>query len=194
MPFLPSLSEDAKLGRIYATDPAYYLPLVEFSEYVMRGASPLSPGERELIAAYTSALNACGFCAGAHAGAAKAFGIGEGVIVALVDDIDAAPVDERLKPILRYVRKLTETPSRMVQADADAVYDAGWDEQALTHAINVSALFGYFNRVVDGHGLQSDPSVDEERGKVLAEMGYLGMHGPRLRKLLAEDAEPAVAD
>lgn len=194
MPFLPSLPEDANLGRVYATDPGYYLPLVEFSENVMRGPSPLSPGERELIAAYTSALNACRFCTGAHEGAAMAFGVGENVIGALVDDVDAAPVDERLKPILRYVRKLTETPSRMVQADADAVYNAGWDEQALVHAINVSALFNYFNRVVDGHGLESDPSVDKERGKGLAEMGYLGMHGPRLRKLLAEENKQVAAD
>ncbi len=194
MPFLPSLPEDANLGRLYAMDPGYYLPLVEFSENVMRGPSPLSPGERELIAAYTSALNACGFCAGAHEGAAMAFGIGANVIRALVDDVDTAPVDERLKPILRYVRKLTESPSRMAQADADAVYEAGWDEQALTHAINVSALFAYFNRVVDGHGLRADPSVDKDRGKMLAEMGYLGMHGPRLRKLLVEENERVVAD
>ena len=44
----------------------------------------------------------------------------------LMDEIDTAPVDEKLKPILHYVRKLTLTPSRMVQADADAVYAAGW--------------------------------------------------------------------
>lgn len=36
-------------------------PLGRFSEAVMRGPSPLSPGWRELIAAYTSALNQCLF-------------------------------------------------------------------------------------------------------------------------------------
>jgi len=36
-----------------------------------------------------------------------------------------------------------ETPSRMTAADAAAVYDAGWNDEALLHAIAVCA---YFNR------------------------------------------------
>jgi uncharacterized peroxidase-related enzyme len=193
MTFLPSLPEDAILGRIYDEEPAYFMPLVEFSENVMRGPSPLSPGERELIAAYTSGLNACAFCAGAHRSAAAAFGVDDALFEQLMTDVDGAPVDERLKPVLKYVGKLTTTPSKMVQADADAVFDAGWDEQALRHAIVVSALFNFFNRFVDGHGVAGDPAADAERGGALAALGYLGMHGPRLRALIdaREDATPA---
>jgi len=186
MPFLQSLAPDANLGSVYATDPQYYLPLVDFSEAVMRGPSPLSVRDRELIAAYTSALNACRFCAGAHTGAAIAFGLDEDVLRRLLDDFDHAPVDDRLKPLLAYVRKLTQSPARIVQSDADAVYAAGWTEEALTHAINVCALFNYFNRVVDGHGLAASEAEDKQRGETLASLGYAGMHGPRLRKLIDE--------
>jgi hypothetical protein len=35
--------------------------LAEFTQGVMRGPSPLSPGERELIAAFTSQRNQCLF-------------------------------------------------------------------------------------------------------------------------------------
>jgi len=35
--------------------------LAAFTQEVMRGPSPLTPGERELIAAFTSAANACDF-------------------------------------------------------------------------------------------------------------------------------------
>jgi alkylhydroperoxidase family enzyme len=35
--------------------------LSRFTQEVMRGPSPLSPGQRELIAALTSKLNACPF-------------------------------------------------------------------------------------------------------------------------------------
>jgi len=35
--------------------------LAEFTQGVMRGPSPLSPGERELIAAFTSKRNQCLF-------------------------------------------------------------------------------------------------------------------------------------
>ena len=193
MPFLPSLPDDATLGRIYDEEPAYFMPLVEFSETVMRGSSALSPGDRELIAAYTSGLNACSFCTGAHRAAATAFGLDADIFESMMADLDNAPVDARLKPILRYVGKLTLTPSKMVQADADAVFDAGWDEQTLRHAIIVSALFNFFNRVVDGHGVAGDPDADADRGGALASKGYLGMHGPRLQALIdgQADATPA---
>ena len=79
--------------------------------------------------------------------AAEAFGVAHGVLGKLEVTIDSAPIDEKMKPILRFVRKLTGTPGRMVQADADAVYAAGWDEHALHDAIAVCArisclLFG----------------------------------------------------
>ena len=153
----------------------------------MRGPSPLSPGERELIAAYSSGLNACGFCTGAHRSAAVAFGLDEEVFKRLMEDVDGAPIDEKLKPILKYVHKLTLTPSRMVQGDADAVFAAGWDETALSHAVNVCALFNYFNRVVEGHGLAADANADKGRGEAQASLGYSSMHGPRPRKLIDDE-------
>lgn len=42
----------------------------------------------------------------------------------------------------------------MVEADAAAVYDAGWDEQALFDAVSVCALFKLMNRIVEGSGHQ----------------------------------------
>ena len=47
--------------------------LVRFTEEVMRGPSPLSPGMRELIGAYFSRKNQCSFCSDAHAAAAAEF-------------------------------------------------------------------------------------------------------------------------
>jgi hypothetical protein len=72
-----------------------------------------------------SGVNSCRYCHGAHSLVAHAFGIDEAVLAKSLDDIGVAPIDGRLKPILRYVRKLTETPSWMTAADAAAVYDAG---------------------------------------------------------------------
>jgi hypothetical protein len=37
-------------------------------------------------------------------------------------DVDAAPIDKRFRPIFKFVKKLTLTPYKMTQADADAVY------------------------------------------------------------------------
>lgn len=73
----------------------------------MRGPSTLTLGERELIAAFVSGVNSCRYCHGTHARVAHGFGVDDGVFASLMDDIDRAPVEARLKPILRYVRKLT---------------------------------------------------------------------------------------
>src|SRR5260370_33048339 len=81
---------------------------------------------------------------------AHAFGVDENVLAKPLDDIGVAPIDGRLKPILRYVRKLTETPSRMTAADAAAVYDAGWTDEPLHHAIAVCAASNTMQRWVVG--------------------------------------------
>ena len=47
-------------------------PLSELAEVLLRGPSPLTPGERETIAAYVSLLNDCRFCHGSHSAAARA--------------------------------------------------------------------------------------------------------------------------
>ena len=47
--------------RLFAFKPDRTEHLSRYTQGVMRGPSPLSPGFRELIAAYTSKLNHCPF-------------------------------------------------------------------------------------------------------------------------------------
>jgi len=46
---------------LFAYKPAATEHLSRFTQEVMRGPSPLSPGQRELIAAFTSSRNQCLF-------------------------------------------------------------------------------------------------------------------------------------
>lgn len=167
MPFFPSLPDNANVGDLFEIKPDFRESFSAFSEATMRGESAFSIGERELIAAYTSALNSCDYCYGGHAAIAKQHGVGENVFDALIDDLELAPVDDKLKPILRYIKKLTLDPYKMLQADADAVFDAGWDEAALADAIWVCARFNMMNRLTLGHGLNADPAAFEERAKAM---------------------------
>jgi alkylhydroperoxidase family enzyme len=43
-------------------------PLIEFHEVLLRGPSPFTEAERELIAAYVSGLNRCRYCHGVRSG------------------------------------------------------------------------------------------------------------------------------
>ncbi len=154
MTFFPSLPEDAGLAEIQAPHSDIWRLWGKFSQALMRGPGPLPVAERELVAAYVSGLNECEYCYKDHVMAAEAFGIDPDVFGGLMDDIDASPVDDRMKPILRFVRKLTLTPGRMTRADADAVYAAGWDEGALHFAVAVCGRYNFINRLVLGHGVE----------------------------------------
>jgi uncharacterized peroxidase-related enzyme len=139
----------------------------------MRGDSELSAGEREMIAGYVSFLNGCHYCEGGHREAALALGVDATVFDSLKGDIDSSAVEDRLKPILAFARKLTENPERVGQADADAVQAAGWNEQTLSDVVNVTAIFNYFNRLVEGHGIVGIDQEFAARGRMHADEGYV---------------------
>jgi len=173
MALLRSLPENATLADLRQTYADLLEKLRPYGQRLMRGPSPLTPGERELIAAFVSGVNSCRYCHGAHSLVARAFGVDEAVLAASLDDIGVAPIDARLKPILRYVRKLTETPSRMTAADAAAVYDAGWNDEALLHAIAVCAYFNNMNRLVEGAGIVGTTEEYSVAAQRLVAHGYL---------------------
>ena len=188
MAHLRSLPDGAVLMDVFMKRPELARPLLTFHENLLRGPSPLSVTERELIAAYVSALNACAYCQGVHTATAEAFGLEEGMLEALLRDLDDAPVDEKLKPLLRYTQKLTVTPSRMTPADADAVYAAGWDETALHDAVAVCALFNCMNRLVEGFGIVADDQYFAFSGQRLMDIGYQGL-ADQLDTAPSEEAE-----
>jgi uncharacterized peroxidase-related enzyme len=173
MALLRSLPENATLADLRRSYADLLEKLRPYGHRLMRGPSPLTPGQRELIAAFVSGVNSCRYCHGSHSLVARAFGIDETVLVASLDNIDIAPVDARLKPILRYVRKLTETPSRITSADAAAVYEAGWNDEALLHAIAVCAYFNNMNRLVEGAGIVGTADEYAVAAQRLVEHGYL---------------------
>lgn len=176
MPYLKSLPDDARLLQVFQAFPATARPLIDFHELLMRGESPLTVAERELIAAYVSGRNGCGYCHGVHTATAEAFGVPPGLLVALLTDLDSAPVDEGMRVLLAYVGKLTTDPARITEADADAVFAAGWDERALHDAVLVCSLFNFMNRMVNGLGVTADDAYYALSGTRLHDVGYAGLN------------------
>ena len=156
MPHLPSLPDPAHLSSLFYRYPQNVPALMEFTEWVLRAPGELSIGERELIATYISGLNGCDFCFQSHKAYAIVFGIESALIEALLADIETSGVDEKLKPLLHYVKKLNDRPTGLENADSDAVYRAGWSERALYEAVQVCALFNMMNRIVLGTGVNFD--------------------------------------
>src|ERR1700674_5678071 len=102
MPFLPSLRKGASLLDLFKAFPQTSVPLIQFHEVLLRGPSPFTDGERELIAAYVSGLNHCRYCHGVHVATAELLGTPANSVARAIDDVEEAPIASKMKPVLRY--------------------------------------------------------------------------------------------
>ena len=152
MPFIKSLPEKSGPGAVFAKFPQIYGLWSQLSQELMNGPSPLSQGEREMILAFAAGAAGCKFVYAAHSEVAYGWGIAREALEGLMKNVDTAPVDAKLKPLMKYVHKLATAPSTMTQADVDAVLAAGWEELALHHAIAITARAAFMQRVAEGYG------------------------------------------
>lgn len=157
----PSLPETPHLTDVFQRFPRGLMELMAFHDAVLRDESELTVAERELIAAYTSGLNACNFCHGSHRMIAEVHGMDPEVFENLIAAPEQTGLEEKWLPLLAYIRKLTENPTRLTEADSQAVFDAGWSEDALYDAILVCANFNMMNRIVEGTGVVRTESREE---------------------------------
>lgn len=173
MPTFSHLGDDASIGDILFAQPDRYGPLLAFANNVMRGDGDLAPETRELLAAFVSGLNDCTFCHGVHMAVAERFGVDPLVLTALLADETQAKIDDALKPIFGFARKLAISPSKIVETDRLAVLDAGHSENTLSDVVAVVSLFSFFNRLVDGHGVKGTAEIFERDSEMLAAFGYV---------------------
>lgn len=183
MSYLRALPPDAGLLRIFQAFPEVARPLLEYHEVLLRGESPFSVGERELIAAYVSGLNNCNYCRAVHSQTAVALGIDAKAITNLLassrdQDVRYGTnasdwrIDLRVRPVLALVQKLTLSPGKITAGDVDAIFAAGWDDRALHDAVAICALFNLMNRLVNGLGVEASETYTELAAERLAQNGY----------------------
>ena len=150
--------------------------LYELAQALLRGDSPLSPAERELIAAYVSSRNGCAFCMNSHAAAARSlYGHNPHVVDAVLSDVDHAPIPELLKALLHIAGKVQDSGRQVTAQDVDLARQAGADDRAIHDTVLIAATFSMFNRYVDGLAswTPTDPEAYTAMGKRMAEKGYV---------------------
>ena len=172
MSFLKSLPPEAGLLQIFQAFPEHARPLLEYHEVLLRGESPFTPAQRELIASYVSGLNNCNYCHAVHSQTAIALRIGTETIAHMLSESRNEHVDLRLRPVLAFVRKLTLSPASMTAADTEAVLDADWDDRALHAAAAICALFNLMNRLVNGLGVEAPEAYTKLAAQRLVDGGY----------------------
>ncbi|MET9338985.1 peroxidase-related enzyme [Nonomuraea sp. NPDC003804] len=161
---------------LFAFRPETARPLSELAEVLLRGPSTLTRGERELIAAYVSALNDCQFCTSSHAAFAAAQ-LPEGM--ALIDHVRAdpatAPISAKLRALLA-VASAVQRGGRQVQTiQIEAAREAGASDVEIHDTVLIAAAFCMFNRYVDGLATVTpdDPAAYEQSAARIVTDGYL---------------------
>jgi len=150
--------------------------LYELAQVLLRGESPLTEAERELIATYVSYRNDCMFCMKSHAAATRClFGDEAHVVDEVLKDLQQAHVSDKMKALLNIAGKVQILGKEVTEEDIAAARARGANDREIHDTVLVAATFSMFNRYVDG--LASFTPTDDEAyipmGKRLAEKGYV---------------------
>ncbi|HKR04956.1 MAG TPA: peroxidase-related enzyme [Bacteroidia bacterium] len=120
------------------------------TQLLLRGPSTLSEAERELIAAIVSHKNNCNYCATSHTAAADAF-LGEHETSEKVkQDIQSAPVSQKMKALLTVASQVQESGKSVKLSTIEKAKQEGATELEIHDTVLIAALFCLYNRYVDG--------------------------------------------
>jgi len=149
--------------------------LYEIAQTLLRGPSPLKESEREMIAAYVSNKNNCGFCMNSHAAAARCLlGDEESLMDDILNDPDSSAVSNKMKALLNIAAKVQVSGREVSQEDIDNAREAGANDLDIHDTVLIAASFSMFNRYVDGLNSLTPENKDDykEMGIRMVEKGY----------------------
>ncbi len=142
-----------KLGLIpnvllaYAFDEAKLQGFSTLYNDLMLGESGLSKLERELIAVAVSSVNHCYYCLAAHGAAVRQLSGHPALGEQIAMNYRAANLDARHTAMLDFAVKLTEVPDRIVEADREALRQAGFSDRDIWDIAAVASFFNMSNRM-----------------------------------------------
>jgi uncharacterized peroxidase-related enzyme len=176
MPHIELNSAEPGIRGLLRYRPDTGRPLSDLAEILLRGPSTLTRGERELIAAYVSALNDCAYCSSAHSACAAAqLPGGMAVVEQVTADLGSAPVSAKLKALLDIAAAVRHSGHAVTTELVSAAREAGATDQEIHDAVLIAAAFCMLNRYVDGLATiaPDDPAVYAAGAERLISAGYL---------------------
>jgi uncharacterized peroxidase-related enzyme len=150
-------------------------PLNELVDVLLRGPHPLSPGERELIATYVSALNECTYCQTIHGAiAAHRLGGNEELVRSVKRDFKAADISDKLKALLAIAGKVQSGGKNVTTEDVDRARRLGASDLEIHDTVLIAAFFCLCNRYVDGLATWApdDAEFYRQRAALVVANGY----------------------
>ena len=134
---------------------AYHDALME-PESVGR-TSNLSKGDREMIVTTTSAANQCLYCVVAHGAILRIYEKKPLVADQVAVNHRKADIPPRQKAMLDFAMKVCQRAHEIEDADFEALYPHGFDDEDIWDIAAITAFFGLSNRMASFAGMQPNP-------------------------------------
>jgi len=150
----------------------YGAPMSDVTQEAMRGPSPWSIGDRELMAAFVAKTSQCEFCTKAHTAVAQAAYRDGRDVSASLSSPETGLTEEPLRSTLLMLGKLTRDHA----VDADdmrALLAAGASRQQIEDALAVCFSFNVIGRLAEAFAFfVPGPKAFEAGAKYLLARGY----------------------
>lgn len=131
--------------RLLLVDPQVGGPGQQLYNYLnLRPDSPLSRLQREMVATVVYGIVGAKPCLSTHCEAMRRLTGDDDLGPEFAQRWPDYPIDGPTRALLRFARRLTESPQHIRDGDIDALHQAGWDDRAIYEA---TALIGFFNFV-----------------------------------------------
>ena len=149
-------------------------PMNDLADVLLRGSNSLTPGERELIATFTSSQNDCRYCQTIHGAVAAHHLQDEDLVVQVKRDFEKAGISDKLKALLVIAAKTARGGTHVTADDVARARSNGATDIEIHDTVLIAAAFCMFNRYVDGLATWApdDPDFYRQRAALIAEHGY----------------------
>ena len=119
--------------------------------------SGLSKGEREMIVTTTSAANNCLYCVVAHGAILRIYEKKPLVADQVAVNYRKAEIPRRQRAMLDFALKVCQHSDEINEADFDALYAHGFDDEDIWDIAAITAFFGLSNRMASFSGMMPNP-------------------------------------
>ena len=91
----------------------------------------------------------------------------------VLEDFESAPIDKKMKEMLRFLEKMTLRPEELSAEDSQPLREVGLSDAAITDAIGVAFVFNLIDRLADSFAFEVPPADFFARGApMMLKRGY----------------------
>ncbi|HEY4065159.1 MAG TPA: peroxidase-related enzyme [Puia sp.] len=147
---------------LFAYNPLTAKVLNDLAETLLRDeSSPLSRGERELMAAFVSQQNNCTFCYKSHKAFAAVY-LGNDLVEDILVNRQFKKLSPKMSSLFFIASVVANKGATLNENDIKAAKDDGATDKEIHDTVLISAAFCMYNRYVSGLGVANPDLTDEQ--------------------------------